>query len=87
MAAFSLSFGAFAPPFSEQLTEQGVPFDGEECEKWERWHDALNLLAIGGPMTHGERQKIQERMFKTIRKSLQKHIDSLAEASAAYRDD
>ena len=79
MAQFQLRFGAFAPSLTEQLTEQGVPFDPEECEKWDRWHDALNLLAIGGPVTSGERQKIQERMFKRIRKALQQHIDSLAE--------
>ena len=82
MAQFSLSFGALALPLSEQLTKQGVPFDAKECDLWERWHDALNLLAVNGPVTHGERQKIQERMFKRIRQSLQAHIDSLAEVEA-----
>ena len=83
MAQFNLRFGALALPLSEQLTKQGVPFDAKECELWERWHDALNLLAINGPVTHGERQKIQERMFKRITRSLQAHIDDLAEAEAA----
>lgn len=83
MAQFTLHFGALAPPLSEQLTEQDVPFDAKECELWDRWHDALNLLAINGPVTYGERQKIQGRMFKRITQSLQRHIDSLAEAEAA----
>lgn len=85
MAGISLHMGALAPSFAEQLTEQGVPFDPKECELWDRWHDALNLLAISGPVTHGERQKIQQRMFKTIHKALQRHIDGLAEEAQAAR--
>ena len=81
--SFNLRMGALAPSFSDQLTQQGVPFDARECEKWDRWHDALNTLAIGGPVTDGERQKIQQRLFKTIHKSLQRHIDSLAEKAQA----
>lgn len=76
---FNLRMGALAPSFAEQLTEQGVPFDVKECGRWDGWHESLNMLSINGPVTHGERQKIQQRMFKMIRKSLQAHIDSLSE--------
>ena len=83
MARLILEFGALAPSLTEQLAEQGVPFDAEECAKWDRWHDALNTLAIGGPVTHAERRKIQERMIKTIKQSLQRHLDDLVEAETA----
>ena len=84
--AFTIEFGALAPPLSEQLAEQGVPFDAQECARWERWHDALYQLAIKGPVTRGERQRIEDRMHKMIKRSLQQHLDSLVEPAASHSE-
>ena len=72
-----LRIGALSPPITDQLDEQGVLYDAEEAEWWEKWAFAIVNMAIHGIITDSERQRITQRLFKRIQEKLEQHAHAL----------
>lgn len=81
---FQLRIGALSPPITDQLDEQGIPYDAEEAARWEQWAAAIVGMSIHGIVTSSERQRINKRLCKRIEAQLEQHARTLrVEASNA----
>ena len=66
----AIRFGAVSPPLAEQLDEQGILYDKQACERWQKWQNSIALLYVSGLLTDGEKTKAHQRLFKRIGKEL-----------------
>lgn len=64
---FSLSFGALAPPISEQLETQGLTSPGS---LFQRQADAIVLLHVHGVLTDTSAHAARKRLLKAITNAL-----------------
>lgn len=69
-----LSFGALAPTLEEQLTPQGLTL-GNMAVRHEKECKALTQLMFGDVITDSEHDRILQRLFKRVMKSI-KEIES-----------
>ena len=69
-SAFSISFGALAPTFDEQLTAQGLKLDMDPLARarLQTHANAVTDLRIHSILTEGESDKARQRILQIIRK-------------------
>ena len=63
----SIRMGALSPTITEQLSGQGLPFELDIAERWNRSKKYIAFLSIQGLLSGSERRKAEQRLFKSIR--------------------
>jgi hypothetical protein len=67
--AKTLSLGALCDPISKQL-EGFAP--KEDLERFDKWHDAINLCYIHGLVGEAETERARKRLMKKIQETVNK---------------
>lgn len=62
MPSLTLSFGALAPPLSEQLAAQGFTLEDAHIERLQKMADAATVLAVHAFLTDREAQRVRKRI-------------------------
>lgn len=71
MTKMSLYFGAACSPVSKQLCEQGVVLPEVERKRLDAAVNAMNTLNAQGYLTCAEREKVNQRILKGIKKAVE----------------
>lgn len=65
-AEIELWLGGLAPPIREQLSEQGIEADEDDCQRWEDHRLACNRLCDHGLISPTEQLAIRHRLVRSI---------------------
>lgn len=69
----TLSFGGDYIPISRQLQNQGISFNPNMCENWERYEKSLIFLENCGILKADEVRTANERLLKMIVEYLERN--------------
>jgi hypothetical protein len=69
---FNLSFGPVVPTIHEQLRMQDIRHDVEAMAEFQFSADCISRLNVHGLLTDTEARTARKRLFKKIRRSLEK---------------
>jgi hypothetical protein len=63
---FGITFGALAPPLSEQLAEQGFTARKASIKRWQDFADYITRLSIAGFLSEVETHRARSRLIKRM---------------------
>lgn len=69
-----ISFGLTCPPLQEQIEEAGFGAQKKLVKQWQKDSEAITRLYINRLLTHAEKQRAQERLFKAICKGIRPEV-------------
>jgi len=63
---FGLHFGALAKPIADQLHEQGLKYDVDRLEQFQKDADAITRLAIRNYLPDSVKRNIHKKLLRFI---------------------
>jgi len=63
---FGIRFGLLSPKIAKQIKEQGLKYNGDDVEEFERMRDAIFTLGFGGLIIDSQEKKLWIKLYNKI---------------------